>query len=181
MMFWIPTQFFYTSHNVILSGNHMYGSCSQMRHARCKSFALLLSISTENLLHFPALPVVQFTAEKVVIHWMLPFVGLLFFYNSMDFSRTDHLCPWWVTQSCLSVDSCGIWILSSRPGCRYLSPGVPIDIVHTVGLYACTDMLRKIRTSPHSSNKLSFQKGKQSLSTSLKFFEHIFIFIWSEE
>lgn len=42
-------------------------------------------------------------------------------------------------------------------------------------------MLRKVRTSPHSSSKLSFQKGKQSLSASLKFFEHIFIFIWSEE
>lgn len=40
-------------------------------------------------------------------------------------------------------------------------------------------MLRKVRTSPHSSSKLSFQKGKQSLSASLKFFEHIFI--WSEE
>lgn len=42
-------------------------------------------------------------------------------------------------------------------------------------------MLRKVRTSLHSSSKLSFQKGKQSLSASLKFFEHIFIFIWSEE
>lgn len=42
-------------------------------------------------------------------------------------------------------------------------------------------MLRKVRTSPHTSSKLSSWKGKQNLSALLKLFEHIFILIWSEE
>lgn len=39
------------------------------------------------------------------------------------------------SSSSFSIDSCGIWILSSRPGCRYISPRGSIDIVHTVSLY----------------------------------------------
>lgn len=54
-------------------------------------------------------------------------------------------------------------------------------MVHTVNFWACTDMLRKVRTSPHTSSKLSSQEGKQSLCASLKLFEHIFTLIGSEE